>query len=341
MSRFTGGIIAATPMKLKTPGVRTLEDMLAASLRLRYDGEASKASAGWGSSLDDDSVIDEQVISRLTVGEPAIIPAAGVLPRRLRLRYYWDQLSKPLLKTLGANAEWRRTHVRRAIDVIVFDDETDSGRSVLVSTRDAKQLTTFAVPAVRELGQEVDAGATVQSNNINESLDPDFFTWLLYRLQDSDPLVGDKVRLDKISEISSRDRLLRGAKFTEQATFERIELAALITLGKTRFGPAKMGLNVEDLDAYYYLELHLDGGFNVYRTTEYDSADPIPAHLAGHVFSEDLWSIVLPRLRDQFNSDSHWRETGRNELTNLAVQAIRAILPDPDPDPAGASPDLR
>jgi hypothetical protein len=244
-------------------------------------------------------------------------------PRRLRLRYYWDRLDKRLLRSVGDSASWDRLHTRQAIDVIIFDDETDSGRSVLLSSRDHSVLTSAPFPALRALGGEK---SSLETEAIAEGLDPDLFTWLLWRLQGS-PDLGNDVTLESIREINSKDRQLRGARFTDDANIERIEMAALIAMGKMRFGPAKLAFGVADLNAVFDLELHPDGGFAVYRSSYYEDL-VLPDDLYGHQLVEDMWSVVLPRVRDAYNRDSTWRRTGRDNLKELAVAAIRAILPD-------------
>lgn len=329
MGRLTGGLIAIKPVKLKTK--LTLDEVRDCAIAAAYNGEGESASAGWGSSDDDDSVLDAPVIARLSVGAPALLPATDRLPRRLRMRYYWDQLDKRLLRMAGAGADWSRLHVRRAVDVVIFDDRTDGKLSVLLSSRDIRQLNSDAIPALRALTKDADGSSTLETEELAEGLDPDFFTWLLYKLQGPDPTVGQSVQLNVITEISSRDRLFRGARFTEEATFERIELAALIAMGKTRFGPAKVGVTVDDLDAYFHMELHLDGGFVAYRDSQYDSADLIPPFELGHTLVDDLWATVLPRVRDQYNADSDWRLGGRDKFQELAVNAVRAILPPERP----------
>jgi hypothetical protein len=326
MGVFTSGLIAVRPIKLKTSF--TLEELAERAQEGRYPEYADKRSEGWGSSEDDDAALNVPVVSRFTVGEPQFAQEVTVgedgetVPRRLRMRYYWDRFDQRMRRTLGDSAPWDRLHVRQGVDVVIFDDETDSGRSVLLSARERSLLTSAPFPALRHLGGDA---STIESEEIAEGLDPDLFKWLLWRLQ-GDPVVGKHVTLESIREISSKDRLLRGARFTDRADLDRIEMAALIAMGKMRFGPAKVGLGVEDLGAVYDLELHPDGGFMVYRSSEYD--DPgVSGDQLGHKFAEDLWTIVLPRIRDAYNRDKKWAAEGRDDLKSLAVEAIRRILP--------------
>jgi hypothetical protein len=321
VSLYTSGLIGVTPIKLKTP--MSLDELAGQAKEMAYPMAIGQPSDGWGSSGDDDALVGFPVISRITVGPPELLEERDLLPRRLRLRYYWDRLDKRMLRTIGDSASWDRLHTRQAVDVIIFDDETDSGRSVLLSSRDHRYLSSAPFPALRALGGDK---ATLETQVIAEGLDPDLFTWLLWRLQGK-PDLGNDVVLESIREINSKDRQLRGARFTDDATIERIEMAALIAMGKMRFGPAKLAFGVPDLKAVFELELHPDGGFSVYRNSYYEDL-VLPADLYGHQLVEDMWSVVLPRVRDAYNRDSEWRNTGRDNLKDLAVRAIRAILPD-------------
>lgn len=320
MGLFTSGLIGVTPIKLKTS--MSLDDLAEQAEAQSYPMAQGRPSDGWGSSLDDDGAVKLPAFSRITVGDPETLREEGPVPRRLRLRYYWDRLDTSLRRNLGDSAAWDRLHTRQAVDVIIFDDETDSGRSVLFSSRDFRMLASAPFAALRALAGEA---GSLETQVIAEGLDPDLFTWLLWKLQGA-PALGDDVTLESIREINSKDRQLRGARFTDDATIERIEMAALVVMGKMRFWPAKLGLSVADLKAVFDLELHPDGGFSVYRTSHYEDL-VLPDELYGNRMVEELWTIVLPRVRDAYNRDSEWRATGRDSLKTLAVDAIRAILP--------------
>lgn len=320
MSLLTSGQIRIWPIKIKTD--LSLEELTRAAEADSYPIQSDHPSTGWGSSLDDDAMVGLPVISRITVGRPELFAEEGLMPQRLRLRYYWDRLDRRMMKSFGEIAAWDRLHVRQAIDVVIFDDETESGRTVLLSSRDHRLLTSAPYPALQVLGGEL---CSLETTMIAESIDPDLFSWLLWRLQ-SNPQLTPTIMLESIREMSSTDRQFRGARFTDDATIERIEMAALIVMGKARFGPAKLSFSVSDLKAVFELELYPDGGFQLLRASEYEESD-LPDDLLGHQMVEDMWAVVLPRIREVFNNDTFWRRSGRGNLEQLAVQAIQDILP--------------
>jgi hypothetical protein len=324
MPVLTKGIIAVRPIKLRTD--LTLEEIAERAEVDRYDSEADQPGTGWGGPYDDTAVLGEPVVGRLTVGTPIIVDEDGEIPRRLRMRYYYDHLNKPALRSLGDSSDWRRIHTRQAVDIVVLDDavvdDEQVQRTALVSLRDAKLLN--AIPATA-LGALLEIPKKdVVTEDLPESLDPDFFTWLLYQLNQTKP-VGDGLTLQGISEMHSRDRYLRGARFTERANMDRIEMAALIVMGDMRFGPAKMDLSSQDPAADFEVELNLDGGFTVMRGSRYKTRSVDP-HLVGHALVDDMWSRVLPRMRHAYNADDGWRRQGRDALRELGRTAVRAIL---------------
>lgn len=335
MGVLTSGLITVTPVRIHTE--LTLGKLRSLSMEpaARYNPHADKASHGWGGPDDDDFALGLPVTAALDVGAPQLVEARDGVPSRLRLRYYWDEPSPQVLRSLGAAANWRSWHVRRAVDLVVFADRAGS-YSAVISTRDARVLKAHPLRALRDLvGEETEqdgggnGGGRVESDGLPESLPHDFFSWLLYKLN-GDGVIGRDVALQAVNELSSRDRLLRGARFTDTATLDRIELAALITMGDHRFGPAKIGIEVKDLDAAFDLELHLDGGFKVYRTSSYDSRQVADVD-QGHELVEDYWSVVAPRLRAAYANDTTWTSRGRAQLRDGAISLIRRILP---PEPA-------
>lgn len=150
MGVFTSGLIAVRPIKLKTSF--TLDELAERAREGRYPEYADKRSEGWGSSEDDDAALNVPVVSRFTVGEPQFAQEVAVgedgetVPRRLRMRYYWDRFDQRMRRTLGDSAPWDRLHVRQGVDAVIFDDETDSGRSVLLSARERSLLTSAPFP---------------------------------------------------------------------------------------------------------------------------------------------------------------------------------------------------
>lgn len=333
MGVFTRRGITVTPARLHTSA--SLEDLAEAAIQGRYPDAPERASAGWGSPSDDDYVLGQPVSSALRVGTPELLDRHGELPKRLRLRYYWHTVDASAQRTLDSNDDaWNRWHMRDAMDVVLLAERTDS-IAALISSRDRRKIRAHTLKGLQQLlgirtSLQTDDDDSpvdrVEFDSVRETLVPDFFTWLLYKLN-SDCVIGEEARLEVIDELSSRDRQLRGARFKDRATLERIELAALITMGDHRFGPAKVSMAIQDLEASINAELELDGGFSVYRTSEYDQRQVTEDEL-GHALVEDVWSIVLPRMRAAYEADAMWRDSGRRELREGAISHIRSILPD-------------
>lgn len=321
MGVFTSGQIVVRAVKLET--AMSLQEFRDAAVQESYPRSGDEPSAGWGGPWDDESALNVPSLVPIAIGDPQLV--SDELPDRLRLRYYWDEFNRTAFRSAGLDADWARIHFRRALDVVVLKDEQDGRLTALISSRDIRVLKAHPVIAIERLVKAHDPTAKVEFDLIPERFNHDFFMWLLHRLN-GDKVLRPGVKLSAIYELSSRDRLLRGARFTDKATMERIELAALITMGQAQFGPAKVGLDVEELDASLDVELHLDGGFKVYRSSDFEERE-VPELELGHVFVEEFWAVVHPELREAYEEDETWRTTGKAALRDQAISQIKAILP--------------
>lgn len=260
-----------------------------------------------------------------TPGKPVIDPAADGNPRRLRLRYYYDVLDKKVMAAIGANVTWGVMNVRKAFDLTIIENSGEVGTSVLISARDHPTIKNHVVGALKQLfPSSGPAGARVEMDDIPESVNSDFFLWMLYRLDEDQQLASD-VSISWVSELSSRDGVNRGARFTDDAAFGRLDLSALIAIGNSKFGPAKIDIRDDSLDANFRLEVHFDGGFVAYRDSHY-SGVMVPSESLGFRLSDDLWLTTLPKIRTTYNNDQDWTASGRDKLKAKALERVKDLL---------------
>lgn len=309
-------------MRVKFSG--TLEDLAAAVVGSLYPSEPTEPTEGWGSIHDDESTLGRSAGLKLHAHASAVQEATDSLPKRLRLRYYYDEIDRSLLRHFGDTRNWKQVYNRHAFDVIIFDGDEDNGFPVLVSLRDIRGFNSRGVSAVRSLFSEIDDQISIQTETIPESLNSNFFQWLLYRLSQDNKLTDD-VFLDLIREMSTSDGMLRGARFTEDAAMERLEVASLLAKGNAKFGPAKLCVESVSLDATFEFELFLDGGFSAFRSSHYGLAE-LRSDELGLVMVEDLWWRLLPAIRAAYNSDMDWIENGSQKIQDLAADAVAMQL---------------
>jgi hypothetical protein len=305
-----------------TGGV-TLQQLRASMNKDHFDPGSVTPTSGWGGVTDTDYAIGAPPGPVFTVGEAIIVSATAELPRRLRVRYYW-MLSRPRAR-LAPNADrtdWRTRHRLDAADVLLYEN-ADGSISGLLTTRDTRGVRTV-LSALSTLANSITTAAQVTTDNLPEALSEDFFLWLVYRLQDRQQLTP-AVRLGGIIELSSKDRSLRPARFSEAVDMARIELAALIALGNVSFGPAKLNLDIAAPALGADVSVHPDGGFQPLRSSTYDDGRLVGAAQATKLF-DDLWVRVLPELRAAYAADSDWQKTGRMTLRDDALGQVRALL---------------
>ena len=206
-----------------------------------------------------------------------------------------------------------------ALDFIFYEEKPGT-YSGLVTGRTPALFNGIAVPALQRLFQSVDDGPSIVTDTLSEALNEDFFLWLIER-DEGQSDVGGGLHINCINEISSKDRLYRSARFKDTANAERIELAALIARGKTGFGPAKLEISSELLQATFDVEFHLDGGFQVLRSSEYEEEE-YPAELFGKKLLDDVWTAVLPQFRSAYKADKAWDKGRRRKLREDALDTI-------------------
>ncbi len=237
------------------------------------------------------------------------------------MRFYWITSNSRAKRQFGAAADFRLTSVLNAADVSLFDSPT--GITGLITVRQPAAFK-FVADTLRVLVRTIDGAGRLEVDKLSESLSEDFFLWLLYRLQ-GDTQLNANLKLVAVHEMSSRDRQLRGARFQDEATVDRLELAALIAKGTVGFGPAKVGIDANLPDAAFELELHRDGGFQAFRSTVYTNLNLDGAQL-GERMMDDLWVSVLPELRKAHADDTTWAATGRTTLRASAKDQVKTDL---------------
>jgi hypothetical protein len=252
-----------------------------------------------------------------------ILPANDGLPRRLRLRYYWTQPDTRAVRRTAGSLDWRLVHVVEATDVIIYDVEI--GRTALVTSRTPGKFKKVS-DQVQVLLRSIDETAQITVDHVAASVSNDFFLWLFYRNQSPTArhLVEQDLVLQGVTALSSMSAN-KGARFKDGATLDRIELVALIAVATGKFGPAKFSVASGRLDAGFDLELHLDGGFQPYRTSKYDEQIVGTSDFGPKVF-DDMWMTVLPALRAAYEADESWEINGKAALQASCVASVQAAL---------------
>lgn len=319
MSTLTSLQLSARPLEVLTTA--TLEDIRAAAIANRPALSGSSAPRGWGSPTDSESYLDLPPDATMAIGAGIIVSADDRLPRRLRLRYYWTQPERRAVRRNEGSDDWRLVHVLQAADVVIY--ETEHGRTALVTTRTPHPFKQ-ASEGLQVLLRTIDEGAQVSVDVTAFGFSNDFFLWLFNRNQGSQDLSEQGLELKGMHALSTIS-LNKGARFKDGATLDRIELISLIAVSKGKFGPAKFSVDSIDLDATFDLELHLDGGFQPYRTSEYEGVSHDRTTL-GPALIDDLWILVLPALRAAYEDDEHWDSEGRVALVRTCVDAVRAAV---------------
>lgn len=322
MGIITSGQIAVKPLRIATSA--TLEQIAGAARERRYPTQHGRPSSGWGSLLDDDAPLGYPVSAGIDV-HPAE-PEDGTdisSSRRLRLRYYWAAIEKRLERA-RPGAAWDAVNVLNAADIVLYEERQGSYTG-LVSMRTPAPFKTI-VAALRELLLTIDDNPHLVTDTLPEALSEDFFLWLIDVQEQGGDLGGGYTLVD-IAEISSKDRDFRSARFKDSANAERVELAALIARGKVGFGPAKLTITSDLHEATFNLELHLDGGFQPLRSSEYDEAD-YSKHDLGIALVDDVWTNALPVIRETYSADAggDWGTTRRAALRDSALDSICDLL---------------
>ncbi|MDV6271120.1 hypothetical protein [Rhodococcus globerulus] len=226
----------------------------------------------------------------------------------------------------GTQSDWRDFHQREAFDVVIFDGGESGEHSVLVSAREDRLIKPVIIPALTALVTEADPDATVSTDFMPEALDSDFYLWLLYFHKYESGLLSAAVKITDINEIESSDRQRRSGKFGAGAGADRIELLALIAKDQAKFGPAKFSVRYEEgIEADLDLHVFPDGGYSVFKTSEYKDHRSIPGNMLGHKLVEDVFELVLPSIRSLYNHDSDWRTGTREEFIRRSKSELDAV----------------
>lgn len=318
---LTSGLISVRPFRVDYMG--KLEKLLEEFSHAKYPSSPDLPSAGFGSLQDQPAIVGGRSDLMFRPGNPVIEDAIAGSPRRLRVRYYYDAENRGLQKLLGTSSDWRQTHTRSAFDMTIYENTGEKGTTVLVSARDDVTTRKPVAAAITSLFPS-DGGAVSFEKDVPEAVDSDFFLWILWRFEKTQLLAPD-VAINWVDEIASKDGMRRGARFTDDASYGRVDLSSLIAHGTANFGPAKLDIRDNLLDANFSMELHFDGGFVVYRSSQYSNF-LVPSEDLGPKLSDDLWLSVLPKIRDAYNCDTVWTSAGREELKNLATEKLRLML---------------
>ncbi|QTJ64956.1 hypothetical protein HYG77_04655 [Rhodococcus sp. ZPP] len=314
------GILTKGQLNIRIYKLRTsmsLDKIYDAAVGLRYPIDPEHQTTGWGSSWDSNVHIGQVVTVAFSGGMPQRVLRENGTAERIRLRFYWDRVSSTLKRSYGESSGWRHYHERDAFDVVIFDGGQESDHSVLVSTRETKHTRADVIPALENLMNAADPGATVSSDNLPEELDPDLFLWLLYRHKSTSKEVGRGLTITDVDEIDSLDLQSRRGRYGSGAGVDRVDLLAMIAKGQARLGPAKISVH-DDLDPEADYDLHLwhDGGYSVFRSSRYKDRN-VADHTSntfGHKLVEDVFLSVLPRIRSAYSHDEAWRSTLRKEF---------------------------
>ncbi|MFJ2551501.1 hypothetical protein [Microbacterium sp. NPDC087591] len=325
MGIVTSGQIAVKPVRVATSA--TLEQIAKAAARRLYPQQTDRPSTGWGSIFDDEGPLNLPVSMGIRTNGAEVETDLPTEPsRRLRLRYYWAVSDARAQRMVGDAHRWSQVNMLNAADLI-FYEEREGSYTVLITMRTPSPFNTV-VAALKSLLLTIDDRPLLVSDTIPEALSEDFFLWLIDTVEgdvsDEDAEEEDDddgIRIVAINEISSKDRQFRSARFKDSANAERIELAALIGKGISGFGPAKVTLTSEQHAATFIVEFHLDGGFQPLRTSEYDDADYGPVDF-GLALVDDIWTSILPTLRDRYDNDDAWGESRRAALRESAIDTI-------------------
>jgi hypothetical protein len=315
--------IAVTPFRLVIDASRG--ELAAQMAAAPYLPTNNSDLSGWGSIVDNANVINFAPTIPFSVGSAVLVESsddsAATLPARLRSRYYWHAVRQTRRGT-QADGVRRELITLRAADVLIYEERPGSYTGLVTARDDSSFDATIA--GLSSLASALDTGHQLTTGTLLEELPEDFFIWLVYRIQNRTNL-DDNLYLSSIGEIASKDRNYKGAKFSDTASLQRIELAALIALGQAHFGPAKITVDSVALALGLDVQLFPDGGFQPYRTSGYDSRALRGAEQFIKLI-DDAWVHVIPQLRRAHSGDRAWHHSGRTTLRSEALAQVRALL---------------
>ena len=316
MSNFTFGPLSLTIAKVQTTASLAEIAAIISNKRPSHAGLVS----GWGSVLDDLDPLGN-FGPPPTVGDPLIEPATEVYPERLMARFYFWTPDSGARRSLSTGADPSRAYRLRSCDLLVSRIDDDSCL-IGVSSRTADHLTTHIVPSLRSVFTGADQNALLQMDSSPlDLLDADVFLWLVNRSA-SNPQLHAGLNMIHIREITSQDVLSRGANLSHGVDLSRRELLALITNQTTRFGPAKIAVEYEAVNAYLDFELFIDGGFTLHATPS-RYAQPMGREAKGMRAVPDLVYGVIPLLKAGYDADGSWDATDRETFKALCMSRLQ------------------
>jgi hypothetical protein len=324
MAVLSSNTVSVFPVDITTS--LTPAQLVAAINDHRYDPDTSTTSqTGWGSIDDSEFQLGDFPGSMFQVGDVKIGHPWLRESSALAARYYWWQRDPRAIRVHGEAASPDTINRLMAGDVVFFPEK---GRFVALVTARERVQRAAIVKGLRSLFASVDDHATVSEELGGFDLSEDLFLWLLYRLQ-SQQEISDNLYLVDITEINSMDRSMRGARFQDEASVERIDLAALVAVGTKSFGPAKLVISTVNPSAKFSFELFHDGGFQPFRRSEYEDRD-FDGAVQALALIEDIWNVLLPGLRRAHRNDVKWEDIGRAQLRRDAKNNVLRLLGVPE-----------
>ncbi|WP_377449653.1 hypothetical protein [Rhodococcoides fascians] len=325
MGVFSRGTLSVCVFRISTD--ESLAHLRKRTVSHLYTNNGDKPGRGWGAQTDNGELAS--LASSAVAIDPGV-PGLGVNHndyQTLSMRLYFDQANPSVRRRLGSDAHWTVYHDRIGIDVLVTDDAGDGEFTVLASTRTPRHLSEFLKPAITDLlGATKGSDGYTKNIRIDEELDPDLFLWLIHR-NHTGQHVADDVKLAAIEGAESRQTAIGWrSRYSGGATADRGDLLANIAK-HAEFGPAKVELyHSGSPEGFFKLKLEHDGGFIMYRATEYDDDDltkSLSPEALGKRQVEDVWQIIMPKVRAAYAGDSDWRATRRDEFVEHAKSELR------------------
>lgn len=324
MGVFSRGSLAICVFRLSTE--QSLGEIRKAASSSLYTNDRDKPGRGWGAITSDGELAG--LASSAVPIDPGL-PTLGFNHNEvetLSMRLYFDLPNRAVRRLLGSDAHWSRYHDRVGIDVLITDDAGEGEFTVLASTRNPRHIADFLKPAITDLPGSGDGNATyTKPIRIDEELDPDLFLWLIYRDHTSTRLTDDLVVASIDGAESRHPSLSWRSQYSGGASSARGDLLANVAK-LAKFGPAKVELyHSGKPEGFFKLKLELDGGFWMYRSTEYDDKDiakSLSPEALGKRQVEDVWQIILPKIRAAYAADGDWQSTHRDEFVQYAKSEL-------------------
>lgn len=240
------------------------------------------------------------------------------------MRLYYDRVDVSLRKRFGAVGNWQDICLRNAVDVIVFDGDDENGYLTQISSRDDAEVSKRVLVELNKLLLSLDERAKISRELTPEAVPSELFTWLL-ALFSRGQHISAELSLDKIREIRATDGLAHGAKFSDIANLDRVDIASLVLEGQSQFGPAKINVTSTSLDLAAHIEVFGDGGFSAFRSSFYGSEE-VPDDKKGIKLVEDVSLVILPELRRAYTADDAWRQSGLGDMQKVASKKISPLV---------------